>query len=150
MATIGTTYYKLTPDFVEDEIRNDKFSNLILLESFLLFGWDAFDMDYLEDSGSLIIGDNLYLCITDGKDIYVDGVSVDPFDALQDFDLDELDEYIKDGDDPSLKLVHRYLTTDELNPDMDIEAVVESLLQNYRFVDILEDANDVFFLKKDR
>ena len=93
---IGTHFYSATYDQVKDVLDTHD-TNLFVLYAFENDGWDAIDIRKL--FGSSIIDDTLYICVTDGKDIYVQGKRVDPEAALSEFDVTELQDYIEPAND---------------------------------------------------
>ena len=102
-------------------------------------GFNAFDIDRLY--GSKIIGDVLYLCVTDGHDIIVNGEETYPEDALDMYDISALSAYIQEGDD---KIIDRYVSEYELKP-IDINDVALDLLDGgaVDFTDVVEWAKDL-------
>ena len=132
---LGTTYYKATLDQVID-VYLGKYENVIL--SFLLgtLEWDVLNFRSAL-YGSDVIDDVLYICVTDGMPIDVNGEEVDPEEALQDYDISELSEYIKPADS---EIISKYVTEYEFNP-IDIDSVaVEMLEDGYSFQEIAQSA----------
>lgn len=136
----GTTFYTIN----ESDLLKyyDKSNNPILRYVVSENGFKAFDIDDLY--GSRLIGDTLYLCVTDGNDITVRGEDVFPEDALEDYDISDLSGYIEDGND---KIIGRYLTAYELKP-FDLNDVAYELMKGgtATFTDILTWANELDLL----
>lgn len=105
-------------------------------------GFNAFDIEKMY--GSKIIGDILYLCVTDGYEIDVNGEMIEPEFALDMFDISALSAYIVDGDD---KIIDRYVSEYELKP-IDLNDVALDILDGgaVDFTDIVEWANDLDLL----
>ncbi|MCM1226122.1 MAG: hypothetical protein NC320_01695 [Clostridium sp.] len=111
----GTTYYLVTFDQIQ-KFFNGEDSNVWIGKSFEELGWAAIDFDN-NLFGSQIIGDDLYICVTDGKDIEVNGDLVNPEEALEICAPDDLSEYIKSA---SNGIIQRYITEYEIvMPDFD-------------------------------
>lgn len=134
---IGTTYYTTDVNQILDFLK-DEDSNIWLIGAFELDGLDALN---LENNlfGSKIIGDILYICVTDGSDININGNMVDPESALDDYDVEELSAYIRPADDEVLR---RWITTSEIyEPDMDKIAPI-LMGEGYYFIDLMEAAKE--------
>lgn len=111
----GTTYYTITKDALRKAFDGDR-ENVWLKAAIESDGFDAIDFDK-NLFGSKVIGDTLYLCITDGRDIMVDGIAVDPEEALDDYAPEQLSDFVAHATD---KLIHRYITPYEIyTPDFD-------------------------------
>ena len=134
---IGTTYYTTDINQILDFLK-DEDANIWLIGSFELEGLDALN---LENNlfGSKIIGDILYICVTDGSDININGNMVDPESALDDYDVEELSAYIRPADD---EILRRWITPSEIyEPDMN-EMAPRLMDEGYSFVDLMEDAKE--------
>lgn len=130
----GTTFYKLDIDTVVDSIRSND-GNLWLYYALSADGFDAIDFDK-NLFGSQVIGDVLYLCVTDGQDITVQDKQVDPESALSTYSIEELSSYIVEG---NAKIVDQYITTYELKPiDFD-EGALWLLEEGFTFEDLVKD-----------
>lgn len=134
----GTTFYTITVDAAVHAYENN---NLIVYQALKDYGWDAFDIDkYL--IGSAIIDDILYLCVSDGIDLDIDGVGlVDPEEAIDTVDLDSLIDYIKQ---PTDQEIVKHLTPYDLDEDiLDLDTIAEELLASgYTFIEIIRSAVD--------
>lgn len=87
-----TTFYKITLNDLKQAFSNE---NAWLLASINNLGFRAIDIDSL--IGSRVIDNVLYLCVTNGVDIDVNGKQADPEDALFQYNLDDLSEYVEDA-----------------------------------------------------
>lgn len=87
----GTAFYQVTADDALEALSQSG-GNKFSMQAFKDNGWDAVNIDDMY--GSRIINDVLYICQTDGEEIVVGSALVDPEEALDEFDLDELAEYI--------------------------------------------------------
>ena len=105
-------------------------------------GFDAFEIDNMY--GSKLIGDILYLCVTDGNDIIVNGEEIFPEDALDMYDISALSAYIQPGDDD---VIDRYVSTYELKP-IDINDVAPDILDQgaVDFTEVVEWAKELDLL----
>ena len=133
----GTTFYATT---AEDIIKayDDNSSNIWVRQAFIEEGLDAIDYDN-NLFGSVVIGDTLYICVTDGKEIEVNGTLVDPETALTDYTPDDLSEYTKNA---SADIIKRYITEYEIkSPDFDKWAI-DMLNDGVSFSDLVADYED--------
>ena len=131
--TKGTTFYSLTMDQILDFFE-DKKQNAWIYMSFKESGWKAIDFEH-NLFGSKVVDDILYLCVTDSADIEVNGKSVDPEDALEDYAPEDLAEFIKEGTDAVIK---RYITEYEVfTPKYNEWA--SDLLKEYDFTKLVDD-----------
>ena len=121
--TIGTTYYRLTEDDVIEGLEQ-KECNIFAKSVFDSVGWDCLNFQK-NLFGSKLIDNVLYVCVTDGKKINIDDYEVDPEKALNDFEIEELEDYIEDG---TPETVRRFITTHEMNK-FDVEQVSINLLE---------------------
>lgn len=138
-STNGTTFYRLT----DDDIQNYHKDNYNLITTYIRYnyGVGAFDLEKMY--GSALIDGDLYICVTDGNYIYVNGEPTDPETALEDFDLDDLSEYIEPATD---EIISRYATEYEFKPiDID-EIALELMRAGHHFTEIVKDAYDLDLL----
>lgn len=113
--TKGTTFYLVTFEQIQKYFNNED-TNIWISKAFEELEWDAIDFDN-NLFGSQIIGDDLYICVTDGVDIEVGDELVYPEEALDIYTPDELSEYIKPATD---EVIQKYITEFELvTPDFD-------------------------------
>lgn len=132
----GTTYYMVDLDEAIDILDNDK-SNCWVFISLREYGWDCLDMDN-NLFGSAIIDDTLYICITDGTDVYVDGKAVNPEDALEEYDIEDLADYIVPATD---KIVERYISQYELKTP-DFNELAPLLIESRDFERMVKDMEE--------
>lgn len=134
--SIGTTYYTASLDDVISAMRSQG-GNIWIYASFKKLGWDAIDFAH-NLYGSQVIDNVLYLCITDGHDIDVNGESVNPEEALEDYDVSELSAYIQPAD---ADIIRKYITQYEIKtPDFNNWA--DDLISDYYFTDLVRDAQE--------
>lgn len=109
---IGTCYYHCSLDELMRAIRGSSDDADVKRQTIRLLrdhGFDAFDMDKLP--GSRLLGDEMYLCMTDGHPIKVNGEWHDPEDVLFMCELDDIKDRIRKG--PS-RLIKQRLTMREM------------------------------------
>lgn len=128
----GTTFYKITLDQLKSFYNNEK--NIIVRYVIDQYGFEAFDLEHMY--GSVLDGDTLYLCVTDGYEISVNGESIDPESALEDYSTEDLSSYIQDGTD---EIINRYLSEYELN-SISADICTELVQDGYDFIIVLEAA----------
>lgn len=135
----GTAFYLITEDELKDYFGDENIVMKYLVDT---KGFDAFNTDDMY--GSIFIdSDEFVLCVTDGYDIRVGTELVDPETALEDYDISELDEYLKV---PTDEIFRRYFSEYELNP-VDIDEVALELLQaGHHLSTIVADAKDLDLL----
>lgn len=130
----GTTYYTITKDALRKAFDGDS-ENVWLKAAIESDGFGAIDLDK-NLFGSKVIGDTLYLCITDGRDIMVDGIAVDPEEALDEYTPEQLSDFVAHATD---KLIRRYITPYEIyEPDFD-ELAVNLLKDGVSFGRLVDD-----------
>ena len=91
--------------------------------------------------GSKVYGDTLYYLKTDYSDIEVDGEEVDPVDALDLYELEDLSEYISDI--LPVEVVRNITDDDILFENNEIEPMFEELIQIYPADQVFEDADEL-------
>lgn len=134
---VGTTFYSVTADDII-EAYGDSTLNVWIRQAFVERGLDAIDYDN-NLYGSKVIDDVLYICDTDGRDIEVNGNPTDPEDALDEYVVDELSEYIEPA---SAEIIRRYITEYELK-DPDFEGwAIDLLRDGYDFSKLVTDYMD--------
>lgn len=118
----GTTFYYIT----EDDLLKfyDKNDNGILRFIVDRDGFDAFDLDKLY--GSQLFGDILYLCVTDGNEIMVDGELVAPEEVLDIYTPEDISEYEKHANDG---IIRRYLSEYEMK-EVDLDDVAFDMIND--------------------
>ena len=128
-SNIGTTYYRATLDNVIQTLtRND--ANIFLLYLIEEDGFDALDFKK-HMFGSAVFEENhedvIYICVTDGYEIEVDGEMIDPEEALENYSPSYLDNRIQDANDD---IIMRNITPYELL-DFDEASIARGILRTY-------------------
>ena len=132
----GTSFYLITEDELKDYFGNENVVMQYLVDT---KGFEAFNTDDMFGS-AFLDADEFVLCVTYGYDIRVGNELVDPETALEDYDISELDEYVKV---PTDEIFRRYFSEYELNPvDMD-EIALELLQAGHHLSTIVADAKDL-------
>lgn len=133
-----TVFYRVTLEDVIDALEKDK-ANIWLIAALKEYGWECLnDKVYLW--GCKVIDDDLYLCHTDSQDMVIDGRTISPEDALDELSLEDLSDYIEDGDDD---IILQYISSYELDLEDHIEDVAKLLLEEGNsFADIVEAFED--------
>lgn len=111
--TKGTMFYRLD---LKDIIKyfSKSSENCWLWILFKEQGFDAIDFEN-NLFGSFTDDDEIYVCVTDNKPIWIRGKSISPEYASENYDIDDLSKYIVEGTD---YIIHRYLTEHEVyEPD---------------------------------
>lgn len=134
----GTTFYHATLEDVTETLRKQD-ANIILRHLLDDRGFNALDFDNHFFGGG-VYDDELYICITDGQDIDVDGDLIFPEDALEEFGPEALSAYIEEA---TPEVIHRNVTTYELKP-FDIDEVAKNMINSgvYDFLDVVKAAQD--------
>ena len=133
----GTVFYKITMKELLKLMKSED-CNVWIMKSFEELGWDAIDFES-NLFGSKVIDDVLYLCVSDGYDIDVDGELYDPESVLDDLGEDGINNYIQK---PTKEVVTRYITEYEVNtPDFDGWAA-DLLSDGYSFEDLVRDYHE--------
>lgn len=139
MAT-GTTYYKTNLGDILNAFMSDE-HNVWIYAILDKYGYDALDIEN-NLFGSAIIGDDLYICKTDGEYILVDGEYIDPENAIDYAGVDAISDYIEDATDD---IIFRYISEYELATDiLDIEELAMDLIESGESFERI--ANDYFDL----
>ena len=142
-SNIGTTYYRATLDNVIQTLaRND--ANLFLL--YLIEEYGFYALDFKKHMfGSAFVEENnedvIYICVTDGYEIEVDGEMVDPEEALENYAPIYLENHIQDANDD---IIMRNITPYEL-VDFDEDQVAKGILRTYEvsFKKVASDLQDI-------
>jgi hypothetical protein len=135
----GTTFYEIEPDVFLAAILDADDGDINIWHKYLAKtqGLESLDIDHMYGSRILKDADGddaLYFCETDGEDIEVDGKQVDPEDALDDYSLEALDDYLEGT--AQGQVLHLINDSDFKTPDFDKEIV--DALESYDFVDLAE------------
>lgn len=131
----GTIFYRIPLQDVIKYYDNPK-RNIWVWKSFVEEGWNCINFDN-SLFGSAVDGSDLYLCVTDGMEIDVDGNAVDPEQALEEYDLDELSDYILPGNDG---IIRRYITDSEIKTPKFDKWASDLIDDGYDFTSLVEDA----------
>lgn len=133
----GTIFYEVTPELLEEYTDEDAV-NLYVREALRSREFDAINMKKL--FGSQIVNGNLYICVTDYNDIEVDGALVDPEDALEEYSIDQLQQYIEPA---TLKVLHDYVTEYEIDFGDLAQATIDLLEGGYSLRSVFSDYQDI-------
>lgn len=139
-ATDGTIYYHYTLDQIVSYFKynvRQNMENLILYGAFKVYGLNAIDIDN-NLFGSYIDGDDLYICVSNYKDIYIQEIDqyINPEDGAYTYGIHALQDYIVDGTD---EIINQYLTKYEVsNYNIDIVARYLMLKEGYKFSEVLD------------
>lgn len=138
----GTTFYAITKESLSRAFDDDDV-NVWLKAVVDEEGFDALD---LENNlfGSKVIGDTFYLCITDGRDILIDGKATDPEEALDKYSPEQLSDFIAHATE---KLIRRYITEYEIYDieweDSSVDNLAIKLLdEGYSFYRLAKDYSE--------
>lgn len=130
----GTTFYSATVDNIINAY-GDVTLNAWIRQAFIERGLDAIDYDN-NLYGSAVIDDVLYICVTDGYDIEVNGEGVNPEEALSEYTPKELSDYIEPA---TAEIIRRNITEYELiTPDFESWAI-NMLRDGYAFSKLVTD-----------
>ena len=133
----GTTFYSATVDDIIDAY-GDMTLNAWIRQAFVDRGLDAIDYDH-NLYGSAVINDVLYICVTDGYEIEVNGEEVDPEESLSEYTPEELSDYIEPA---TAEIIRRNITEYELKtPDFESWAI-DLLRYGYAFSKLVTDYMD--------
>lgn len=142
---IGTTIYEVTEQMLKDFYADD--DNIVTQFIIDDYGFDAFDLSRMY--GSKLIGDTLYICVTDGVEILIDTpdgeIEEDPEQLLDIYDIDYLESLIEPATDEILKRYVSYYDFDISKIDLDYVAK-ELIDAGHHFKQIVEDAKDIDLL----
>lgn len=135
---LGTTFYQVSLKELQDFLK-DSDANMWMQKAFEEDGFDAIEFKY-NLFGSQVIDGFLYLCITDGYDIVVNGKEVDPETALDYYNPEtELSDYVKPATED---IILNNITEYELKP-IDFDRWAAELLEDYSFVDLVNAAKEI-------
>lgn len=136
--SIGTTFYSADLKTVQEVLKSNHL-NLFAQYSIDEYGWDAIDFKH-NLFGSEVIDDILYICVTDGQDINIEGKSVDPESALTEYDVSSCEDYIQEATDD---IILKHITVYEVIVDDIDTAALELLKQGESFEDLMEAAQEL-------
>lgn len=130
----GTQFYKISEEDLKKYFEDD--SNIVMRYVVATQGFDAFDTDSMWGSYYDRATGNFYYCNTDGQDIMINGEEIDPESALDEYSIEDVQEYVVDGTDSKIR---KYFTEYELKP-VDIDEAGQGLIEDgYSFSQIIED-----------
>lgn len=133
----GTTFYTISLEDVRVAMQSGE-ANIWIDKAFAELGWDAIDFEH-SLFGSQIIDNVLYLCITDGQDIEVQGRGVDPESALEAYQVEHLSAYIQQG---TPEVITKYITQYEIKTPNFNKWAADLLAEGHSFTDIVKDAQE--------
>ena len=132
-----TVFYKTNVDEII-EVLKDNDENVWLIAAFENDGLDAIDFKH-NMWGSYVDGSELYICVTDGHEIEVDGKMVDPEFALEDYGVEAVSPYIEDA---TPDIILERIGVDEINPPYFDGWAADLLEGGHSFVELMEAADD--------
>lgn len=134
-----TAWYEADLDMVRNALLEE---NLILYGAIQTHGFDAIKDIDMNIPGSYIddATDRIYICVTDGSQVIVDGEEVDPDDAMEEYGPEAMQEYIFPATN---QMIVSKLTSYEIN-NYDLDLVAQDLMdESYSFIDIYEAYKDI-------
>lgn len=134
---MGTVYYKTNAEQIIDVLK-DNTANAWLIAAFQNDGLDAIDFKH-HLYGSYVEGDDLYICVTDGYEIDVNGEEVDPESAFEDYTSKELAAYIQPA---TPEIILERITEYEIKPPFFDGWAADLLEGGYTFVQLMDDAQE--------
>lgn len=141
---VGTTWYRVTLRQFEDffETREE---NIFVRYVATLKLFECLNISQM--FGSAIYDDELFICVTDGQPISVEGDdNVDPETAFESYTPDDLQAYIVDAKD---EILIKYLSYREMLPDLledeQSAAAIDALeSEDYTVKDVIDDYNEIW------
>lgn len=138
----GTKFYAASLDQILNVLNNDEHSNVWVKYVLTKQGLSALDMKE-HFYGSAVFGDTLYICKTDGKDILVDGKHINPEEAFDKYDPEDLTDYIEDASD---EVISDSITHYELKFN-DVDGIAKEMLDSgHSIVEMFNDALEIGIL----
>lgn len=145
----GTSIYVISAEYIKnfltEQANNSNSSEYLFISAaYEIYGLRIFNQDVFY--GSLFEGDTVYLLDTDGKDVYISNEDYDPEELLEKFDIEDLQNFIRDVDNDVMK---RYFTEYEVDwSKIDIEDVAISLLNEGKSLqDVVQSAQECGLLR---
>lgn len=143
---VGTTFYPISEERLLKALdRSKKKLNKFFVDIVRYSGVSALDLN--DSYGTQIddVNDTIYLCVSDGKPIKVNGEEIDPYEALDAYTIEDLSEYTEQ---PSDDTILKNITVYELNPDIldsnTIDTIVEDNLgKGVHFKEIVKDYEEL-------
>ena len=134
-----TVWYEADLDMVRNALREE---NLILYGAIQTHGFDAIKDIDMNIPGSYIddVEGRIYICVTDGSQVVVDGEEVDPDEAMEEYGPEALAGYIFPATN---QMIVNKLTSYEIN-NYDLDLVAQDLMdESYSFIDMYEAYKDI-------
>lgn len=142
----GTTFYVIPAEKLVKALDKSKRNlNKFFIDIIRYTDLTCLNIDDLYGSQIDEVNNVLYLCISNGQPIQVNGEEVDPFEALDKYTIEDLSQYTKQPDD---KVILDHISIYELNPDVfdsdTIDTIVEQNLEKgVHFKDIVDDYDEL-------
>lgn len=143
---VGTTFYPIPAErLLKAFDRARKKLNKFFVDIIRYTDLEALNVDEFYGSQIDTVNRVLYLCVTDGKPIKVNGEEVDPEEALDKYTIEDLAEYTEQ---PSDDLILKHISMYELNPEVfdadTIDMIVQDNLEKgVHFKDIVKDYDEL-------
>ena len=136
--TDGTKWYRITK---EQLLKYNLWrSNVWIKERISQYPLDeVLNLDSLE--GSIVEEDQLYLMVSDFDDIEVNGEMINPLDAIEEFGLKGLENYIVQ--EAPVDVVHSIIDSDISWRGIDINQFAKDLLDDYDLKLVAQDAEEI-------
>lgn len=135
--TDSTTFYAATLNQVVNTFKSSD-TNVWIQKSFTELGWDAIDFKN-NLYGSHVVDDILYICVTNGYDVDVNGQTVNPEELLVHYTPDEVSDYIKPATD---SIIQKYITEYEIHTPLFDDWAVDMLKSGIPFSELVRDFQD--------
>lgn len=129
---LGTTFYTVTLEQLKEAFSND---NVLIQGALQVQGWDALNLKTL--FGSEIVDDILYLCITDGNEIEVEGKLINPEYMIEEYGVKSIQSLLQDS---TPEIILKEITEYEINPDFD-DVALHLLNEGNSFHNLVKSAN---------
>lgn len=134
----GSIWYKITR---EDLLNNMLWKDNVWISERLKY-YPLDDAINIEDlDGSYATEDTLYFLVTDYSPIIIDGEEIEPEEALEEYSLKDIENYINDN--PPKDIIQRITDSDISWAGIDIDTFAKDLLDIESFSKVVEDAQDI-------
>ena len=134
----GSIWYKITR---EDLLNNMLWKDNVWISERLKY-YPLDDSINIEDlDGSYATEDTLYFLVTDYSPIIIDGEEIEPEEALEEYSLKDIENYINDN--PPKDIIQRITDSDISWAGIDIDTCAKDLLDIESFSKVVEDAQDI-------
>lgn len=138
----GTIFYKAEFQTVKDVLSK---VNVWIDYALRGEGFDAIDFKR-GMFGSAVIDNILYICQTDGQELNINGTLVDPEEALEKCNIEDLADYIEDATDDIIK---SNITEYEIQFNNITALALDMLNDGYEFKEIYEAAEEIGLFEND-